>query len=76
MTTSIFTQQLQSGFTLKTLTDTYISGSGWIIKTYESWKGQEATEIYRADAKFFSTHAEALRDMDRIALELKSIGYK
>ena len=76
MTTSIFSQQLQSGQTLKTLTDIFISGSGWTIKIFESWKGEEATEIHSTDAIFFTEHSDALKEMARISTDLQSIGYK
>ena len=74
MTLRKFTQ-LQSGFTLLTLTTSFTEGSGFTFLRFESWKGQEATESRMSDQQWFSTEEQAEQAMRTRATELKSLGW-
>jgi hypothetical protein len=74
MKTTTKSRQLTSGNTLSTLT-LENNENGWRVTRWESWKGQEPSQVELSGSTWRNTETEANEDLERTASEMRENGW-
>ena len=71
-----FTRQMTKGSETRTFTTFFERGSGFKMKCFTTWKGEDSGELTWSNQKWFSSEQECWSEMELLFAECENLGWK